>query len=649
MSVTVSGIGIISALGIGVETTMHGLRAQRKALAPARHFATTHTMPVAEVAASDCELKLQLGIDPRQVISRTTLLGMVAASEAIADAGIKNNLEKVAFISATTVGGMGLTQHFYTEFLQNPNRGRLRYVAQHDCADSTKRIAAYCGIGGFSTTISTACSSAANAIMLGARMIELGMVDTVIAGGSDALCQFTLNGFKSLMILDNDECRPFDASRSGLNLGEGAAYLVLQRSNSAINGYCQLSGYANANDAFHQTASSAEGNGAFKAMTQAIAKASLCKEQISYINVHGTGTPNNDATEGAAMQRIWGNNVPPFSSTKVFTGHTLAAAGAVEAVLAVLSVKNGCIFPHLNFNQPIDGLECLVPQTEFADGKNIDAVLSNSFGFGGNCTSLLFTSNSCKTNETKQKTAALPCYINAIARYDKDIDLKQIVPDANMRRRMSQIVKMGVATGICAANKIGQKPDAIITATGLGCLTDSEKFLKNIIDNKEQMLNPTPFIQSTFNTIGGQIAILTNNDGYNMTYSHRLESFESALADSMMKINEGAKNVLLGVIDEITPTQTAIMRRMGVWRNGDIPQPDALFFVLSKHQTDDTIASLEFETEENSADASDTILTDHQFYTSSAQALLHGVEVINGCKCVRVCFEKLNVVLKWPH
>ena len=176
-----------------------------------------------------------------------------------------------------------------------------RYYKQH-CADSTRRIAEYCGITGYTATVSTACSSAANAVITGALLLENDMADYVVAGGTDALCRFTLNGFNSLSILDRERCRPFDATRAGLNLGEGAGYVVLAREEPGMRSYCRLAGYANANDAHHQTASSETGEGAYRAMAEALARSGL--ERVDYINAHGTATPNNDLTEGTALRRL---------------------------------------------------------------------------------------------------------------------------------------------------------------------------------------------------------------------------------------------------------------------------------------------------------------------------------------------------------
>lgn len=566
-------------MGVGVQRNCDALRAGQSGLGGVSLFKTNHRVPVGEVKLSNDALKKRLGLPENATFSRTALLGMLAAKEAIDDAQITKN-QRVGLVSATSVGGMDLTECFYRDFMHDPNKGRLRLAAHHDSADSTLQIANYCGIHDFSTTISTACSSAANAIMLGARLLQAGLLDVVVAGGTDALCQFTLNGFKSLMILDENRCRPFDDTRAGLNLGEGAGFVVLQRAESpSAKSYGYLLGFANTNDATHQTATSQTGDGAFLSMSKALAMAKLSTADIDYINVHGTGTGNNDASEGAALQRLFGANVPTFSSTKAFTGHTLAAAGGIEAVFALLSLQQGAVWPNLNFSTPMHELP-LVPQTDFAENSNLRHVMSNSFGFGGNCATLIFGKNATKSAENWQKK---PVYIN-LAASDSTLtaDIKALIPDAALRRRMSRIVKMGVSVGMACVEQVGAAQiDAIITATGFGCLDDSEKFLHTLIENDESLLNPTPFIQSTFNTVGGQIGLLCKNHCYNMTYTHRGRSFESALLDAILLIQSGeAHCVLLGGFDNNTPSQLKIMERMGLWRYATAGE-GAYFFVLS--------------------------------------------------------------------
>lgn len=303
MNIAVRGIGIISALGNGAGETLAALRAGRSGIGKLTLFRSAVDVPVGEVRHDNRALGELLGIPVRETPSRTALLGMIAAAQAVADAAIPA-AARVALVSGTSVGGMDLTENFYRDFRSDNGRGRLRSVAGHDCADSTRRIAEYCGITGYTATVSTACSSAANAVITGALLLENDMADYVVAGGTDALCRFTLNGFNSLSILDPERCRPFDATRAGLNLGEGAGYVVLAREEPGMRSYCRLAGYANANDAHHQTASSETGEGAYRAMAEALARSGL--ERVDYINAHGTATPNNDLTEGTALRRLFG-------------------------------------------------------------------------------------------------------------------------------------------------------------------------------------------------------------------------------------------------------------------------------------------------------------------------------------------------------
>lgn len=390
MGIVVTGVGIVSALGIGVDKNLAAIcKGESGISASPQLLRTANNLPVGELRLSNGELHDILGISQGEYLSRTALLGILAVKEAMACANIDFS-KRVGLVSSTSVGGMDLTEHFFEKFMEDDSAGRLRDVRMHDCAASTEAIARHCSINGYRTTISTACSSAANAVITGAKLLKHNIVDYVVVGGTDALSAFTLNGFKSLMILDENPCRPFDATRTGLNLGEGSGYLLLQREEDADSYYCRLAGFSNRNDAHHQTASSAEGNGAYLAMSEALKMANLAPENVAYINAHGTGTGNNDASESAAFVRLFGNNVPPFSSTKAFTGHTLAAAGGVEAVLSVLAIKLGCRYPNLNFTTPIPEFG-LTPICKYEENVQVDSVLTNSFGFGGNCSSLLFT------------------------------------------------------------------------------------------------------------------------------------------------------------------------------------------------------------------------------------------------------------------
>lgn len=391
----IAGTGLITSIGADTAACFESLRAGRSGIGKAELLLThwQDELPVAEVKHSNEALAALAGVGVQW--PRTALLSAVAVAEAWTPfAEAASGLRK-GFFSANTVGGMDLTEAFYPAFRQDRNAGSNASFIHHECGAVTELVARHFDLQDFTTTISTACSSSANSIMLATRMIESGMLDIAVAGGADALSRFTLNGFNTLMILDKQPCQPFDQNRRGLNLGEGAGYLVLM-SEKALK-QCgaaslgRVSGYANANDAYHQTASSPEGTGNQLAIRRALEKAGLQPSDISYINLHGTGTANNDSSEGKAIEQVFGTAVPAASSTKAYTGHTLGAAGGVEAVIATLSMRHGLVFPNLRWQTPMEDVS-FRPVTEM-QSRNVQHVLSNSFGFGGNCSSLVFSKN----------------------------------------------------------------------------------------------------------------------------------------------------------------------------------------------------------------------------------------------------------------
>ena len=324
--VLIAGLGMVSAIGLNIEETLQSLKESRHGVGPITLLETTlkNVIPAAEIKKTNTELKQMLGLPADDNITRTSLFGMLAAREALLNSGIDITKYRCGIVSATSVGGMDLSEHFYDDFNADNSKGDLQKVKGHDCADSTERIANLLGIKDYMATISTACSSSANSIMFGSRLIKNDIVDVVLAGGTDSLTRFTINGFNTLMILDKEHCKPFDAKRVGLNMGEGSGFVVLVSERvlkeSGAKALAEVKGYGNANDAYHQTASSPEGQGAYLAMTTALNMSGLQPDEIDYINVHGTGTGNNDLSEGIAMQRIFGDKVPLFSSTKPFTG-----------------------------------------------------------------------------------------------------------------------------------------------------------------------------------------------------------------------------------------------------------------------------------------------------------------------------------------
>lgn len=391
-----AGLGVISAIGKDLAENLEALKNHQAGIGPITLFESIHKnkLPVGEVKVTNEKLASSLKLPT--TLTRTALLGIHAVKEAIQSSGIPELRKwRCGIISGTTVGGMDKSEQYYETFMRNEDSAPLHQIKNHECGKITELIASHFQIQDFISTINTACSSSANSIMLGSKLIANDQLDIVIAGGTDALTRFTLNGFNSLMILDSEPCRPFDETRKGLNLGEGAGYIVLVSEKvleqEKVSPLAIVSGYANTNDAFHQTASSPEGRGSFSAMKSALEMANLMPTDIDYINLHGTGTQNNDSSEGIAVERLFGENVPKASSTKSFTGHTLGASGGIEAVYSIASIQSKVVYPNLRFNHQMSEIK-FAPLKSFQKGVEVNHVMSNSFGFGGNCSSLTFSS-----------------------------------------------------------------------------------------------------------------------------------------------------------------------------------------------------------------------------------------------------------------
>ena len=390
--IAITGMGIVSAIGNNATESLDALRCQRTGVGHVKYLKTDHQeFPVGEVKMSDEEMKRLLGIT-EEPTTRTSLMGMLAMREALKDAKLTSlQRYRVVFVSGTTVGGMDKSEQYYFDYLDGDTRND--YIKTHDCGATTENIANYFGKFSMVTSISTACSSAANAIILGANLIRSGKAEIVVVGGCECITKFHLNGFNSLMILDHSQCKPFDSNRAGLNLGEGAAYIVLETSESArrrnVKVRALLSGYGNSCDAFHQTASSDDGEGAYLAMQKALALAGLKSNDIDYVNAHGTGTPNNDMSESQALLRVFGNQIPPISSTKGLTGHTTSASGSVEAVICILALENGFFPVNYGWGTPMEN--GITPINEMVSNQTLNHIMCNSFGFGGNDSCLIIS------------------------------------------------------------------------------------------------------------------------------------------------------------------------------------------------------------------------------------------------------------------
>ena len=583
--IVITGEGIVCAIGMDKPSVLASLKAKRSGIGTMRYLNSIHReLPVGEVPMSNDDMRIQLGLKDASYVNRTTLMGMLAVRQALANAGVdeavvRDKSLRLLLVSGTTVAGMDITEGFFSQMEHSDEA--LRSLEYHSAGKSTRMIADYFNLFAEYTTISTACSSAANAILLGARMLEEGEADMVVAGGMEALSVFHLNGFNSLMILDHEPCRPFDASRAGLNLGEGAAFIVMETASNAnrrdVKPHAYLVGYGNACDAFHQTASSENGEGAYLAMTEALQMAGLKPADIQYVNAHGTGTPNNDLSESVALKRVFGDQMPLVSSTKSFTGHTTSASGSIESVICLLALVHQFVPANLGWSQ---AAEDVVIPTMGEDSGHLLNVVCNAFGFGGNDTSLVFS----LSPSTPIPSTHSACDIKVLSKVEitseeELADIREYVKPLEARR-MGKIMKGSLLSSLKALKQAGiEKPDAIITGTAMGCLENSEQLLTQMIREGETMLKPTCFMQSTHNTISSNIAIRLGCHGYNVTYTQDEDSLDWAIRDARQLLKSGKyKTVLVGCHEETTPLYRQLMARLG---HHNLPSIHALSIILT--------------------------------------------------------------------
>lgn len=339
------------------------------------------------------------GLYRKDRLSRSDRLGLSAAKMAIEDASIlelithNSELRTMGISMGIGVGGM-LDGEIYHETVYKGKKARPSILISQQPCTTADIIAGLLSLNGLRTTIMTACSSSAVALGHALDMIKLGYQDVMVAGGVESLCRLTYSGFNSLRSVDIEPCRPFDLERKGLSLGEGSAFLILEDLDHAIRRkariYAEFLGYGLSCDAGHMTAPLLDGKGAAIAIKKAIEDAGISPADVNYINAHGTATPLNDLMETRAIKAVFGDKTSiPISSIKSMVGHTLGAAGAIEAVATILSIYNGVIPPTINYRakDPECDLDYVVSGPRKED---VNIAISNSFAFGGNNACLVF-------------------------------------------------------------------------------------------------------------------------------------------------------------------------------------------------------------------------------------------------------------------
>ena len=389
--VAIVGAGIVSPLGFGLTETLHSLRTARDCVTPVDAFDVENTRCKTAAQIDDARLLPgRTGNRRDQRLHRASQMVIAALDELLQQAG---EFSPEIAIAGTTSGGMTFGESFYRS-LGNGGKCAAAWIAnyppQKQIADALEKF----GIDAPAQVIANACASGTNAIGHAFNAIRSGRYRRVLAGGYDAISEMVFVGFDSLQASTPEKCRPFDANRSGMVLGEGAALLALEDFESATARGAQIigeiAGYGISTDNHHLTQPNPDGSGPRRAMEQALAGAKITSDRVGYVNAHGTATTFNDAAEGKAITEILGNRVP-VSSTKSLMGHSLGAAGAIEAVVTLLALQHSLLPPNINFTQIDPGLDLNIVANE-ARNEEFDYALSNSFGFGGtNATILLRT------------------------------------------------------------------------------------------------------------------------------------------------------------------------------------------------------------------------------------------------------------------
>lgn len=385
--IAVTGAGIICSIGRNQAEVWESIVAARAGIAPFTRF-PNETFPT-DIAA-EAQLQPSLSARDAKRLSRTDLLAVVAAKEALAQAG-DVPLDRAVVSTGTSTGGLLEGEDYYIDRLAVGRlRARASRVLQQPTSAPSDAVARVLGLGGGAVSNATACASAGAAIGMAADYIRSGYADVALAGGSDALCRLTYSGFNVLQAVDPKPCSPFGATRKGITLGEGAGYLVLERWDAAVARgatiLAELTGYGASCDAHHPTAPAEDGRGAEAAMRGAMAEAKVAT--VDYVNAHGTGTLLNDSAETRAIIAALGTDVP-VSSSKSYFGHTLGASGAVEAVVTVLALQHQIAPPTLRLHESAEDCSLdYIPHTPRA--LAMTDVLSNTFGFGGSNVSLAF-------------------------------------------------------------------------------------------------------------------------------------------------------------------------------------------------------------------------------------------------------------------
>jgi 3-oxoacyl-[acyl-carrier-protein] synthase-1/3-oxoacyl-[acyl-carrier-protein] synthase II len=498
-------------------------------------------------------------------VPRTHELAFLAAQEALSTTRVVPD----SIILGTTTGGMPLTE----ELLKRNEKDADQYK-YHATSSVAEFLAGVLRCSGLALTISTACSSGAVALKLAYDLLSCGKANCVLAGGADALCRLTYYGFNSLQLIDPSGARPLDRDRNGMTVAEGSAIFILQAGESCPdNAIAELLGGGLSCDAYHPAAPDPEGKGALAAMKKALQDAGISPSDVEYINLHGTGTQDNDLAEAKAIHSIFGKNIPLVSSVKGATGHSLGASGAIESIICAAAIRDGRIPANTGCMNPDPELN-LKPVLAPLEQK-VETVLSNSFGFGGNNACLVLADPRSKHERQKQAVSfefevmGCACVTGA---GDMDQTLRNLnegrscsgtfpLADISNRfptrgvRRLKRLPRLALALAMEAfeSSRLSQTPSSIFFSTSWGPLSETYNFLTKLYESNEQFTSPAEFVGSVHNAPAGQVAMTLKATGANITTTGGDYSFEQALLAASLIVRDSDEMVLVMGADEHHP------------------------------------------------------------------------------------------------
>jgi 3-oxoacyl-[acyl-carrier-protein] synthase II len=578
----ITGLGLVTPLGIGVEQTWAALVRGDRAIGPIRLF---------DAAGQRVSIAGEVGGIPwpsdlpghAAAWSRTSVMAEAAAKEAMHTARIDAHDARVGLVIGGTTGGMLETEQFLAQLLVEPaSRDALAAMLSHpltatgDCLEGT--------LGPFARvrTLSSACSSGANAIVVAASWLLTGEVDAVVAGGSDGLCRLTLSGFNALSALDPSPCRPFDRRRRGTSLGEGAGFLVLERAERAsargARPIAALAGWAVGSEAHHITNPAPDGGLVASLITRAIARAGLTAGDIDYVNAHGTGTPLNDAMEAVALARALGSERTrvAVSSSKGQIGHTLGAAGAIEAAITTLVVSRHTLVPTAGLDEPDPALDLAHVPHVGREVPRVRAALTNAFGFGGMDTVLVIAEPDLGRSETAvrqrpvledrsvvvtgvavfgpcgrlgvEECAALPGNRFAL---DAPVD-----PDAHLdlakARRLDRAARLGAVAvdHLLAQSGVPTVDCGLLLGSAFANVDASAAFMHRVFEKGARAASPAEFPNLVPSASVGHVSIYTGLHGPAFATADLEASGESAFVQAAQLVQAAeAPRVIAGAVE----------------------------------------------------------------------------------------------------